>query len=146
MREANADVIPLLRVVQRANPGDFWANLGKILFTGLVGVAAIDPEGPSMAKLARWVFTQDQPGTDEVSEVVTILNAQADSKQEEMKVAAAAAALHLHAIWSKDERLVASVEGLYSKRRELPRKPATAFPAGREALSSIRSAQAPSQE
>jgi len=89
--------------------GDFWANLGKILFTGLVGVAAIDPEPPSMAKLARWVFKQDQPDTDEVSEVVTILNAQADSKQEEMRVAAAAAALHLHAIWSKDERLVSSV-------------------------------------
>jgi type IV secretion system protein VirD4 len=89
--------------------GDFWANSGKILFTGLVGVAAIDPEGPSMAKLARWVFKQDQPDPSEVSEVLTILNAQADSKQEEMRVAADAAALHLNAIWSKDERLVSSV-------------------------------------
>ncbi|MEQ1738046.1 MAG: type IV secretory system conjugative DNA transfer family protein, partial [Rhodoglobus sp.] len=89
--------------------GDFWANLGKILFTGLVGVAAIDPEPPSMAKLARWVFKQDQPNTDEVSEVVTILDAQANSDQEAMRIASDAAALHLHAIWSKDERLVSSV-------------------------------------
>jgi serine/threonine-protein kinase len=34
MREANLDVIPLLRVVQEANPGDFWANfaLGDVLW------------------------------------------------------------------------------------------------------------------
>ncbi|MCW2750387.1 MAG: Type secretory pathway VirD4 protein-like protein [Aeromicrobium sp.] len=89
--------------------GDFWANSGKILFTGLVGVAAIDPEAPSMAKLARWVFKQDQPNTDEVSEVCTILEAVASSEQEELRVAADAAALHLNAIWSKDERLVSSV-------------------------------------
>ncbi|MGD9795667.1 MAG: type IV secretory system conjugative DNA transfer family protein [Acidimicrobiia bacterium] len=89
--------------------GDFWANSGKILFTGLLGVAAIDPEGPSMAKVARWVFQQDQPNPAEVSEVVTILDAQAKSEQDEVRVAADAAALHLNAIWSKDERLVSSV-------------------------------------
>ena len=89
--------------------GDFWANSGKILFTGLVGVAAIDPEGPSMAKLARWVFKQDQPDPVEVSEVLTILDAVAKSDQEHLRVAADAAALHLNAIWSKDERLVSSV-------------------------------------
>jgi len=85
--------------------GDFWATSGKILFTGLVGVAAIDPEGPSMAKLARWVFKQDQPDPAEVSEVLTILEAVAKSDQAHLRVAADAAALHLNAIWSKDERL-----------------------------------------
>ena len=62
-----------------------------------------------MAKLARWVFTQDQPKPGELSEVVTILDAQRGSTQEDKRTAADAAALHLNAIWSKDERLVSSV-------------------------------------
>lgn len=89
--------------------GDFWAHSGKILFTGLLGAAAIDPEGPSMAKLARWVFEQDQPKPAEPSEVHTVLAAARTSRQEDIKTAAEAAAMHLNAIWSKDERLVSSV-------------------------------------
>ena len=58
--------------------GDFWAHSGKILFTGLLGAAAIDPTGPSMAKLARWVFEQDQPKPAQPSEVHTVLAASAD--------------------------------------------------------------------
>ena len=89
--------------------GDFWAHSGKILFTGLLGAAAIDPEGPSMAKLARWVFEQDQPKPAEPSEVHTVLAAARKSQQADIKAAAEAAAMHLNAIWSKDERLVSSV-------------------------------------
>ena len=89
--------------------GDFWANSGKILFTGLLGAAALDPAGPSMARVAEWVFKQDRPHISEASEVETIIDASLKSTRPEVRAAAEAAQLHLRAIWSKDDRLVSSV-------------------------------------
>ena len=89
--------------------GDFWANSGKILFTGLLGVASLDPAGPSMARVAEWVFTQDMPQPGKASQIVQILNAVAEAGTPEQKQVANAAAMHLNAIWSKDDRLTSSV-------------------------------------
>ena len=89
--------------------GDFWAQSGKILFTGLLGAAALaDPDERSMARVARWVFEQDCPGTGD-SDAVAVLMAGKDSEDQAVRDAADSAALHLNAIWSKDERLVSSV-------------------------------------
>ena len=91
--------------------GKFWESSGKILFSGLLAAAALDQTGPSMAKVARWVFEQDRPRPGEVSEVHTILAAARTSKQPAIIEAADAAALHLQAIWSKDDRFTSAVYG-----------------------------------
>ena len=89
----------------------FWESSGKILFTGLLGAAALDETGASMANVARWVFEQDRPRPGEVSEVHTVLAAARTSKRPDRVEAADSAALHLQAIWSKDERFSSSVYG-----------------------------------
>ena len=89
--------------------GKFWESSGKILFTGLLGAAALDPVEPSMTTVARWVFTQDMPRPGKVSEVKVLLANAAQSGNPAMVDAADAAALHLGAIWSKDDKLTSSV-------------------------------------
>jgi len=91
--------------------GQFWESAGKILFTGLLGAAALDPAGPSMTKVAQWVFTQDMPRPGRVSQVKALLKAAAEHPDAEVVAAADAAALHLGAIWSKDERFASAVYG-----------------------------------
>jgi type IV secretion system protein VirD4 len=89
--------------------GDFWASSGKILFTGLLEAAALDPTGPSMAQLATWVFTQDMPQPGQPSDVSNVLQVARKSDDPAQQAAADHAALHLHAIWSKHPELVSSV-------------------------------------
>ena len=91
--------------------GQFWESSGKILFTGLLGAAALDPASPSMSKVARWVFTQDMPRPGRKSEVKALLQGAAQSPDRDVVEAADAAALHLGAIWSKDERFASAVYG-----------------------------------
>lgn len=89
--------------------GDFWVSSGKILFAGLLGLAAHDPARPSMAKVAEWVFTQDIPGRRGSSPLGDLARDLQESTDPTVRAGLAAAFTHLHAIWSKDERLVSSV-------------------------------------
>ena len=88
----------------------FWETQGKLLFTGLLGAAALD-EKRSMREVAEWVFNMSMPddGTGECRPV-EILNEAFQSGDPERRAAAEHAVLHLASIWSKpDPKIKASV-------------------------------------
>ncbi|MBA3288598.1 MAG: type IV secretory system conjugative DNA transfer family protein [Acidimicrobiia bacterium] len=85
----------------------FWTSQGKILFTGLLGTAALSPRR-SMGDVAEWVFQELRPAAGKRCAPQEILN-QAIAVEATAE-AANAAALHLAAIWNKaDSKLQASV-------------------------------------
>jgi type IV secretion system protein VirD4 len=89
---------------------DFWSTQGKLLFTGLLGTAALAPR-PSMHDVATWVFNMTMPDSNDPEapcEPVDILDLAVENPDTED--AADAAIQHLFAIWNKpDPKIVASV-------------------------------------
>ncbi len=86
---------------------DFWSTQGKLLFTGLLGVAALTRR-PSMHDVSRWVFDMAMPGTKKACPPKEIVKAA--YMNPETRQAAEAASRHLGAIWNKpDKKIVASV-------------------------------------
>jgi type IV secretion system protein VirD4 len=88
----------------------FWTSQGKLLFTGLLGAAGLDPKR-SMAEVAQWVFNMSMPGDGTATcRPAEILEAAIDDADPGVREAAEAAILHLAAIWNKpDDRIKASV-------------------------------------
>ncbi len=86
---------------------DFWTSQGQVLFTGLLGAAALSPRR-SMREVAEWVFNMTMPSNSEVCEPVEILGA--PHVRAAHREARDAAIMHLAAIWNKaDDRLRSSV-------------------------------------
>jgi len=89
---------------------DFWTTQGKLLFTGLLGAAALS-EQRSMRAVAEWVFNMTMPDPDNPAhqcEPEDILRRAIDEPA--TRDAASAATMHLAAIWNKpDDRIKASV-------------------------------------
>lgn len=86
---------------------DFWSTQGKLLFTGLLGAAALTRR-PSMHDVSRWVFDMAMPGTKKACPPKEIVKAA--YMNSETRQAAEAASRHLGAIWNKpDKKIVASV-------------------------------------
>ena len=85
----------------------FWTSQGKVLFTGLLGAAALS-ETKSMQAVAEWVFNMTMPGTKGGCPPEQILN---DAiRDPNRRAAAEAAILHLAAVWNKpDPKLKAGV-------------------------------------
>lgn len=89
----------------------FWTTQGKLLFTGLLGAAALSGER-SMADLAEWVFTMSMPGDGKATGCppAAILDRALGSGDPVVQEAAEAAVMHLAAIWNKpDDKIKASV-------------------------------------
>jgi len=85
---------------------NFWTSQGKVLFTGLLGAAALSRER-SMQAVAQWVFNMTMPG-EGVCEPERILTAA--MREPDKRQAAEAAILHLAAVWNKpDPKLKSSV-------------------------------------
>jgi type IV secretion system protein VirD4 len=88
---------------------DFWATQGKLLFTGLLGAAALSPN-PSMLELAGWVFDMVRPSTHYPCDPQEILNRKLQDPDPQVREAADSAIRHLNSIWNKpDDRILASV-------------------------------------
>ena len=85
----------------------FWTDQGKVLFTGLLGAAALS-EQRSMRDVAEWVFNMSMPGSEAGCPPAEILDkALAEAATHD---AADAAVLHLAAIWNRhDPKLQSSV-------------------------------------
>lgn len=88
----------------------FWTTQGKLLFTGLLGAAALDPRR-SMREVAQWVFNMSMPGDGmPTCRPAEILTTAIDDPDPERHAAAEAAILHLASIWNKpDPKIKASV-------------------------------------
>ena len=89
---------------------DFWSTQGKLLFSGLLGAAALS-DRPSMHEVAKWVFDMAMPD-DANPDVRCPPSEILDDAFENPATAEAAedAVRHLHAIWNKpDPKIVASV-------------------------------------
>lgn len=89
----------------------FWTTQGKLLFTGLLGAAALSDER-SMGDLAEWVFTMTMPGDGNAAGCAPaeILERALDADDPVVREAAEAAVMHLAAIWNKpDDKIKASV-------------------------------------
>ena len=86
---------------------NFWTSQGKVLFTGLLGAAALS-RGRSMRAVAQWVFNMSMPGEGGICEPEQILKeAMSDASTRQ---AAESAIMHLAAIWNKpDPKLKSSV-------------------------------------
>jgi len=88
---------------------DFWATQGKLLFTGLLGAAALH-ERPSMRDVAKWVFDMSRPQPNTRCVPDEILRAKYQDGDPAERQAAESAIQHLNAIWNKpDDRILASV-------------------------------------
>ncbi len=88
---------------------DFWATQGKLLFTGLLGAAALSPN-PSMLHLAQWVFDMVRPNSPGGCPPEEILRRRLRDPDPAVREAADAAIRHLNSIWNKpDDRILASV-------------------------------------
>lgn len=88
---------------------DFWATQGKLLFTGLLGAAALS-DNPSMSDVARWVFDMTRPDPRKRCQPQQILEERYQDLDPVVRQAADSAIQHLNAIWNKpDERILASV-------------------------------------
>jgi type IV secretion system protein VirD4 len=79
---------------------DFWTSQGKVLFTGLLGAAALS-DRKSMHAVAEWVFNMTTPKTKGGCPPLDILRHAIN--QPATRDAADAAVLHLGAIWNKDD-------------------------------------------
>ena len=85
----------------------FWTTQGKILFTGLLGAAALSG-ARSMKAVAEWTFNMTMPDSPGGCPPKDILEAAINDPA--TADAAEAAILHLAAVWNKaDDRLKASV-------------------------------------
>ena len=86
---------------------NFWTTQGKVLFTGLLGAAALS-ERRSMKDVAEWTFNMtmpDSPGGCPQEDILKRAIEEPDTAE-----AAEAAILHLAAIWNKaDDKLQSSV-------------------------------------
>jgi type IV secretion system protein VirD4 len=89
---------------------DFWATQGKLLFSGLLGAAALSPN-PSMFEVAKWVFDMSMPDPHNPNaRCVPVEILDAAFERPEAEEAATAAVRHLAAIWNKpDPQIIASV-------------------------------------
>lgn len=89
----------------------FWTTQGKLLFTGLLGAAALS-DRRSMSELAEWVFSMTMPGdgNPDGCRPAEILHRAINSDDPAVADAAEAAVMHLAAIWNKpDDKIKASV-------------------------------------
>jgi type IV secretion system protein VirD4 len=86
---------------------NFWTSQGKLLFTGLLGAAALS-DARSMNSVANWVFNMTMPRPQQPCEPMDILNDKL--RDTDTFEAANAATMHLAAIWTKsDDKLKSSV-------------------------------------
>ncbi len=87
----------------------FWETQGKLLFSGLLGAAALS-EARSMRKVAEWVFNMDMPRPRHHCEPASLVSRLSKHEDPAVAEAAKAATLHLSSIWDKpDDKLRASV-------------------------------------
>ena len=89
---------------------DFWSTQGKLLFSGLLGAAALSAR-PSMHEVAKWVFDMAMPDQANPKKRCPPSEILGDAFENPDTAAAAQEAVrHLHAIWNKpDPKIVASV-------------------------------------
>lgn len=97
---------------------DFWTTQGKLLFTGLLGAAALSAR-PSMREVAKWVYDMTRPdpkaadapaGKKKEKPCPPLDRLNAAFQNPATKEAADSAIRHLRSIWNKpDDRIIASV-------------------------------------
>ena len=89
---------------------DFWSTQGKLLFSGLLGAAALS-DRPSMHEVAKWVFDMAMPDPNDPDKLCPPSEILYDAHLDpETEAAAEEAVRHLSAIWNKpDPKIVASV-------------------------------------
>ncbi len=88
----------------------FWTAQGSVLFSGLLGAAALSPS-PSMLSVAEWVFDMDIPDPKNHQAPCTPRDLLDDAHEDPaLRSAAEAAARNLAAIWNKpDQKMIGSV-------------------------------------
>ena len=97
---------------------DFWTTQGKLLFTGLLGAAALSAR-PSMREVAKWVYDMTRPdpnasdtpsGKKKETPCPPLDRLNAAFQNPATKEAADSGIRHLRSIWNKpDDRIIASV-------------------------------------
>lgn len=89
---------------------DFWTTQGKLLFTGLLGAAALSGS-PSMKEVAKWVYDMERPDPKNKKKACAPRDVLDRAfKDPRKKPAADSAIRHLRSIWNKpDDRIIASV-------------------------------------
>ncbi len=97
---------------------DFWTTQGKLLFTGLLGAAALSAR-PSMREVAKWVYDMTRPdpnapdtpsGKKKEKPCPPLDRLNAAFQNPATKEAADSGIRHLRSIWNKpDDRIIASV-------------------------------------